>query len=287
MNDLPLAAKSSRMQKIRRNDMKRLGLILTLLVAAVSGANAQDWAKKRLADSPRHQEWVEVKNGDRKVKCFVVYPEKKEKATVVVLIHEIMGLTDWAMSVADQLAEKGYIAMAPDFVSGLGPNGGRTPDFPDVGKVREAISGLPAQQVMGDLDAACDYGKKLPSANGKVVVGGFCWGGTQSFNFATHRKDLSAAFVFYGGGPTEQSQIDKIQCPVYGFYGGNDNRVTSTVEDTEKLMAKANKVFHPVIYEGAGHGFMRSGEDPSASEPNKAAMKSGWKRWLEILSKTK
>jgi carboxymethylenebutenolidase len=257
-------------------------LVLTLIAGCT---NAQDWAKKRLADSPRHQEWVELKNGSRTVKAFVVYPEKKEKATVVVLIHEIMGLTDWVQGVADQLAEKGYIAIAPDFLSGMGPGGGRTESFADVGKAREAISALPPAQVTGDLNAACDYAKKIPSANGKVAVGGFCWGGTQTFRYATNRADLAAAFVFYGTGPSEPDAIAKITRPVYGFYGGNDNRVNATIPDSEKLMKDAGKTYEPVIYDGAGHGFMRAGEQPDAQEANKKARETAWKRWLEILGK--
>lgn len=255
------------------------------LFALASISMGQDWAKKRLEDSPRHQEWVELKHGSRTVKCFVVYPEVKDKAPVVVLIHEIMGLTDWVMSVADQLAEKGIIAIAPDFLSGMAPGGGRTPDFADVGKAREAISALPAAQVMADLDAACDYAKKIPSANGKVAVGGFCWGGTQTFRFATHRTDLSAAFVFYGTGP-EASSLAKIQCPVYGFYGSNDNRVNATIPDSEKGMREAGKTFEPIIYEGAGHGYMRTGEQPEAEAANRKARDEAWKRWLEIIRKT-
>lgn len=255
------------------------------LFALALTSHAQDWAKKRLDDSPRHQEWVELKNGNRTVKAFVVYPEVKEKATVVVLIHEIMGLTDWVMSVADQLAEKGYIAITPDFLSGMAPNGGRTVDFPDVGKVREVISMLPSEQVMGDLDAAVAYGAKLPASNGKVAVGGFCWGGTQTFLFATHSKSIVAAFPFYGSGPTDAAAIAKITVPVYGFYGGNDARVNATIPESERLMKAAGKQYEPVLYEGAGHGFMRSGEQPDAQEVNRKGRDAAWKRWLELLSK--
>src|SRR5687767_11053772 len=109
--------------------MRILAALIAILLAC--SLSAQDWAKKRLEASPRHQEWVELKNGSRTVKAFVVYPEKKDKAPVVVIIHEIMGLTDWVQGVADQLAEKGYIAIAPDFLSGMAPNGGRTIDFAD------------------------------------------------------------------------------------------------------------------------------------------------------------
>ncbi len=263
--------------------MKNIFLLLCGFLLLTS-AFSQDWAKKRLDDSPRHQEWVGLKSGNRTLKCFVVYPEIKEKAHVVVLIHEIMGLTEWVMSVADTLAEKGYIAIAPDFLSGMAPNGGRTVDFEDLNKVREAISALPSTQVLSDLNAACDYAKTVPAGKGTVSVGGFCWGGSQTFLFATQRKDLSAAFVFYGTGPTDAKAIENISCPVYGFYGENDNRVNATIPESEKLMKEAGKKFEPVIYKEAGHGFMRSGEQPGAQEANKKAREDAWKRWLGILS---
>src|SRR5580698_3490361 len=118
---------------------------------------------------------------------------------------------------------------------------------------------LAPAQVIADLNAVADYGKKLPAANGKLFVAGFCWGGGKSFDFATHRKDLSAAFVFYGVPPEEQA-MSKIACPVYGFYAKNDARITVTVPETEKLMKQAGKQYDVVIYPGAGHGFMRAGE---------------------------
>jgi carboxymethylenebutenolidase len=260
-------------------------MAVTCLLASV--ASAEDAFQKRLDDSPRHQEWVELKNGERAVKAFVVYPEKKDKAPVVVLIHEIMGLTTWVMSTADRLAEAGYIAIAPDFLSGMGPNGGRSDSFADATKAREAMGALKPDQVTGDLDAAVDYGKKIESADGKVAVAGFCWGGKETFRFATHRADIAGAFVFYGAAPTDVEAMKKIKVAVHGFYGGEDNRVNAGLPDTEKNMKAAERTFEPVIYEGAGHGFMRAGEMPDATEANKKAREAGWKRWLELLGKMK
>src|SRR5476649_2373225 len=141
----------------------------------------------------------------------------------------------------------------------MGPNGGRTNTFP-AGGVMEAISKLNPDQVTADLNAAADYALKLPAANGKLYVAGFCWGGGQSFRFATNRPDLKAAFVFYGPPPEE---FTTIKAPVYGFYAGNDNRIDATLPNTQAAMKKAGKRYDPVTYEGAGHGFMRAGEDPS------------------------
>jgi carboxymethylenebutenolidase len=249
-------------------------------------ASAQDWAKQRLDKSPRHQEWVNVKAGNRTVNSFIVYPEVKGKATAVVVIHEIFGMTDWVRGVADQLAEAGYIAIAPDLLSGMGPKGGGSSEFTDRNGVGQAIRDLQPDQITSDLNAVADYVAKLPAANGKVAVAGFCWGGGQSFRFATNRPSLKAAFVFYGTGPDSKEAIAKIKAPVYGFYGGNDARVTATVPKTADLMKEAGKTYEPVTYEGAGHGFMRAGEDPANTvEANKKAHDEAWARWKGALKK--
>ena len=253
------------------------------VLAFASTASAQDWAKAKLDSSPRHQEWVTVKHGDRSVQCYIVYPQVNRKAPVVLIIHEIFGLSDWARETADQVAASGYVAIAPDLVSGLGPKGGGTSEFSGRDAVVKAVSGLPADQVMADLNAAADYALALPASNGKLFVAGFCWGGGQSFQFATKRSGMSAAFVFYGGAPKEFGAIAEILCPVYGFYGGNDARVSETVPATIEIMKKAGKTYEPVIYEDAGHGFMRTGEDPTGEPANKKAYRRAWDRWRKLL----
>ena len=282
----------------------RHGIVFCILLALASRAPAQDSVKQRLDKSPRHHEWVEVKNGDRKVACFVVFPEVKDKATAVIVIHENKGLTDWVRGVADQVAEAGYIAVAPDCLSGMGSKGGNTDSFASAGDATKAIgkiSQMP-EQVTGDLNAAAEYALKLPACNGKLVAAGFCWGGGQTFRFATNRKDLKAAFVFYGPPPMNQSDLERIMCPVYGFYGGDDARINATIPKTTELMKEAGKKYEPVTYDGAGHGFMRAGEDPAneaafqntATDPetqkkhnsaadNKKAHDEGWDRWLKLL----
>jgi carboxymethylenebutenolidase len=253
-------------------------------MASHSGMAAMndDWPKARLDASPRHREWVSIKYGNRTVKAFVVYPEVKEKAPVVLVIHEIFGLSNWARSMADDIAAAGYIAIAPDLLSGFGPNGGGSAEFPDQDARVKAVSGLDAKVVTADLDATADYGKKLPASNGKLAVVGFCWGGSNSFAFATHRKDLSAAFVFYGSGP-DAAAIQAITAPVYGFYAGNDARIGATIPGTTDAMKAAGKKYEPVSYEGAGHGFMRAGEAPDASPANAKARDEGMKRLTELL----
>jgi carboxymethylenebutenolidase len=262
----------------------RIGIGMGMMFAATS-LPAQDWAKAALEKSPRHREYVALKHGDRTVQAFVVYPEVSGKAPVIVMIHEIFGLSDWAKEMADELAAQGYIVIAPDLVSGLGPNGGGSDAFPSQDATTKAVSGLDAGVVMADLDAAADYGKKLPSANGKLFVAGFCWGGGKSFAFATHRHDLSAAFVFYGPPPPD-ADLKSITAPVYGFYAGNDARISATVPATTTAMKAAGKRYEPVIYDGAGHGFMRAGEAPDANDANKKAREDGFKRLVDLINKT-
>ena len=242
---------------------------------------AQDWAKQRLEQSPRHREWATVKHDGRAVETLVVYPETKNKAPVVLVIHEIFGLTDWAQEVADEFASAGYIAVAPDLLSGMGPSGGRTTSFDQDGAI-QAIGHLPPDQITADLNAASDYALKLPAASGKLFVTGFCWGGGQSFRFATNRRDLAAAFVFYGTPPDKDAMM-RITAPVYGFYGGNDARVDATIPQATEEMKQLGKTYDPVIYEGAGHGFMRAGEAPDATEANKKARDESWVRLKKLL----
>jgi carboxymethylenebutenolidase len=252
-----------------------------LLSLAVLPVHAQDWAKARLEASPRHREYVPLHVGSRNLQVLVVYPEVSAKAPVVVLIHEIFGLSDWAKEMSDELAAEGFIVVAPDLLSGLGPNGGGTSEFPSEDAVIKAVSGLDPDAVNADLDAAADYGKHLPAANGTLAVVGFCWGGGKSFAFAAHRHDLSAAFVFYGPGPAD---VSSITAPVYGFYAGNDARIGATVPGTVAAMQAAGKKYEPVTYDGAGHGFMRAGEDPTNTvSGNKTAREQGFARLVKLL----
>src|SRR6185437_8984309 len=235
-------------------------MIRTALVLALGAVSlcAQPWAAQKLEKSSRHREWVKVQHDGRSVDAYVVYPEVANKAPVVLVIHEIFGLSDWAQLAADEFAAAGYIAIAPDLLSGKGPNGGGTKSM-DANQVGQAIRDLPNDQITADLNAAADYALKQPSANGKLFVAGFCYGGGQSFRYATNRPDLSAAFVFYGGAP-DDAGIARIKAPVYGFYGQNDARVSASVPGTQEKMKAAGKSYTPAIYEGAGHGFMRGGE---------------------------
>src|SRR5450631_784378 len=178
---------TTRLVRMTLTASPKLSLVAAVLAGLLAAIplTAQDWAKARLDASPRHHEYVALKHGTRTVQAFVVYPEVKSKAPVVILIHEIFGLSDWAKEMADELAGEGFIVVAPDLLSGLGPNGGGSSEFASQDATVKAVSGLDADVVAADLDAAADYAKKIPAGNGKIAVTGFCWGGGKSFAFAT------------------------------------------------------------------------------------------------------
>lgn len=257
-------------------------LIVALIVSALADAYAQEFALEQLEASPRHHEWVEVSAGDRTVHNFVAYPETNDRVPAVVVIHENQGLTDWARSLADQLAAAGYIAVAPDLLSGFDADNDRTADFASSDAARDALYQLDPDQITSDLEAVRAYAAGLPSSNGTTAVMGFCWGGSQTFRFATNSPDVAAALVFYGSPP--DSGYENIAAPVYGFYGENDERINSTIQETDELMSELGKTYAYEIYDGAGHGFMRSGDDPEGSPENNAARDASWERVERILS---
>lgn len=261
--------------------MKKLIVIVGLILPQVVMAQTPS---DRLENSPRHHEWIDITYGDRTLRSFLVFPEVSDKVPVILVIHENRGLNDWARSLADQIAEAGYIALAPDLLSGAGLDGGGTESFESSDAARTGIYGLDPDQVTTDLKATIASAKKIPAGNGKVAVIGFCWGGSQTFRLSTNTDEIEAAFVCYGTGPKNEADYARINVPVYGFYGGNDNRVNATIEASETAMSKYNKTFEPVVYEGAGHGFFRAGEAANASEANKKAREEGWERLNKLLS---
>ena len=260
---------------------------LTLLSVLVLGlwilpAAAQDFALEQLNESPRHHEWVEVPVEDgRSVYSFVAYPETDEPTPAVIVIHENRGLTDWVRSFTDQMAAAGYLAIAPDLLSGFDAEHQRTSDFASSDAARDALYQLDPDQITRDLQAVQSYLADVPAANGTVVVMGFCWGGSQTFRYATNASDLTAAMVFYGSPPDDG--YDAIAAPVYGFYGENDERINSTIPATEEQMQDAGNTYTYEIYDGAGHAFMRRGDDPDGSPANHAARDAAWERLERLL----
>jgi carboxymethylenebutenolidase len=258
--------------------------VLMILLTALP-AQAQEFALKQLDQSPRHHEWVKIPSGGRTVHAFVVYPEQAKKTPAIIVIHENRGLTDWVRSAADQLAALGYLAIAPDLLSGFDTTHQRTIEFADADQAKKAIYDLNPDQITQDLLAVQKYVAALPSSNGKTAVIGFCWGGRQSFRFATDAPGVSATLVFYGPAPTDDASLRAISAPVYGFYGGRDERIDATIPQTREQMKRLGKTYEVEVYDGAGHAFMRDGDDPDGSAANKKARDAAWGKIKKILSK--
>lgn len=260
---------------------------LTICIIAtgvlLAGHVNADTPKAELEKSPRHGEWVKITAADgHVVNTFVVYPEVKDSATAIIVIHEIFGLTDWIRLVADRLAAEGFVALCPDLLSGMGPDGGGTDSFASGDDVRRTIRELSDARVHADLDAVQKYARGLPSTNEKVAVSGFCWGGKQTFSYAVHSDEVVGSFVFYGSAPPVED-VPKVSAPVYGFYGESDNRINATIDETKAAADAAKVTYEPVIYEGVGHAFLRRGMAEDANEAQKAAVKAAWERWVSLL----
>jgi len=242
---------------------------------------AEETAKARLDRSPRHGEWVDVAVDGGPVHTWVVYPERKDRAPVVIVIHEIFGLTDWIRAVSDQLAAEGFIAVAPDLISGKGPGGGGTEAVASRDDAVKLVSGLAPGEVIRRLDAVRAYAIKLPAANGKTATVGFCWGGSTSFAYAVAQPGLDAAVVYYGTAPQDLSALASIKAPVLGLYGGNDARVGATIAATEAKMKDLRKSYETHSFAGAGHGFLRAQSEQEGA--NAKAAEQAWALTLTFL----
>ncbi|MBI2353542.1 MAG: dienelactone hydrolase family protein [Deltaproteobacteria bacterium] len=275
--------------------IKKTGLMLLLFVLFGTSISAgaqktvtsamppgEAGAKVFLESSPRHHEWVTiaVPGKDTKLSAFVAYPERKDKAPVVIVIHEIYGLTDWIRAVADQLAGDGFIAIAPDMLSGKGPGGGGTERFGSRDDVVRAVRDLAAPDVVAMLDAVRRYARGLPAATDRFAVIGFCWGGGQSFHYATVQPDLGAAVVYYGTSPQPEA-LGSVRAPVLGLYGEDDARVNTTVGPAAARMKALGKTFVTHTFKGAGHGFLRAQDGHGSA--NLDASRQAWPVTIEHL----
>jgi carboxymethylenebutenolidase len=278
---------------LRRIPMPRSVIALAILFGLVSSVVAQDKpaaippgekdAKAAVEKSPRHGEYVDIKVDAREkpVKSYVVYPEVKDKAPVVIVIHEIFGLSDWIKGVTDQLAADGFIAIAPDLLSGKASDGGGTEEIAKAGgDVRKMIQSISPEESTAALNAIREYGMKLPASNGKTATIGFCWGGARSFAYATMQPELAAAVVYYGASP-DDAALANVKAPIMGFYGEKDNRVNPTIKPAAEVLTKAGKEFTPHIYEGAGHGFLRQLDGMEGA--NLKAAQQAWPETVKFI----
>jgi carboxymethylenebutenolidase len=241
----------------------------------------EEGAKARLDKSPRHGEYVTVPvSGGTPLRAWVVYPERKDKAPVVIVIHEIFGLSDWIRGVADQLAREGFIAIAPDLLTGKGPNGGGTDSMASRDDVVKLVRELTSGEVDAGLNAVRAYSTSLPAANGKSATIGFCWGGGTSFRYAASQPSLNAAVVYYGSAP-ETAMLSKVKAPVLGLYGGDDARVNATIEPAAAELKRLGATYETHIFDGAGHGFLRAQSGREGA--NLRATEQAWPRTIAFL----
>jgi carboxymethylenebutenolidase len=231
--------------------------------------------------SPRHGEWVEVPlpGSDVPIRSWVVYPERSDDAPVVIVTMEIYGLTDWIRAVADQFAAEGFIAVAPDLLSGMGPNSGGTEAMADRDAVVAAVRSLAREETNRRLDAVRAYALTIPAATDQIGIVGYCWGGSTSFAYAVHQPELDASVVYYGSSP--QEGYDRITAPVLGLYGEDDQRVNATIPMAEEAMADLGKSYEVEIYDGAGHGFLRAQDGQNGA--NMSATNQAWPRTVEFF----
>jgi carboxymethylenebutenolidase len=242
---------------------------------------AEEAALAALNASPRHGEWVDVAlpGSATPVRTWVVYPERSDDAPVVIVTMEIYGLTDWIRSVADQFAAEGFIALAPDLLSGMGPNGGGTAAMADRDAAVAAVRTLAPDEAMRRLDAVRAYALTIPAATDQVGIVGFCWGGGTVFSYAIHQPGLGAAVSYYG--TTPEGGYEQITAPVLGLYGGDDQRVNSTIPRAQTAMSGLAKTYEVEIYEGAGHGFLRAQEAQEGA--NMRATDQAWPRTVNFF----
>ncbi len=230
-------------------------------------------AAARLQSSPRHAEWAMIATAPGakdSIAAWVVYPEVKKNAPVVIVIHEIFGLSGWVRGVADQLAADSYIAIAPDLLSI--ERGGATTDSLAWDTARTLIRNVTPEKMNAMVAAVGRYGMALPAAAKMYGVVGYCWGGTASFNHAVfNAPGMKAAVVYYGSSPAA-AEIAKVKVPVLGLYGENDQRVNATIPMADSTMRAIKGTFVSKIYPGAGHGFLRA-QDQAA---NRAASLEAW-----------
>lgn len=265
-----------------------LCMLLTAICVTVTNGGvstlppSEETARLVLENSPRHGEYVDIPfpGHEYTITTWVVYPERLTRAPIVIVIHEIFGLTDWIRAIADNLAQEGYLTLAPDFLSGLGPNSGDTKSFESRDDVVRAIRTLTPQDVAERLNAVRSFALDIPAGRESIATIGFCWGGAMSFYYATQQPELHAAVVFYGTSP-DTELLQNINSPVLGLYGEDDARVNVTIEPAAREMERLGKIFEYYVYPNAGHGFVRQQEGRDGA--NRIAAERSWEQMLLFL----
>ncbi len=233
--------------------------IVSLLALAFGIAGVYAYLQaSALGKGPARAEWVWIPSGDDSLRAYVAQPDRESEAPGIIIIHENRGLTAWEPTVADRLARAGYVAVAVDLLS---RRFGITPANQD--SARTLIGQLDSADVTADLDATYEWLSARPDVENDVIgVIGFCWGGGQSFRYATNNDRLRAAVVCYGPAP-DTTALARIRAPILGIYGENDNRINSRIPMVEDQMRRLGKRYVAETYDGTGHGFLKPGRQGS------------------------
>jgi carboxymethylenebutenolidase len=227
---------------------------------------------------------VLLKNDDIKINCLVFPTADSSVSMGLIMIHEEWGLTDWIVNISSQVADQGYLVITPDLYSGLVSGSDTVKDLINEEVIRTQLLNCSHERIKSALDVSFEYLKANPLCNGKVAIIGFSWGGSQAFRYITENESLTAGFIFYGKTPENNRDLDRIKSPVYGIYGEYDTQLNSSLGSTIRRMKRLGKDYEPFIIKGGGHGFMRSGDRPWATEDNTKARTAGWNKLLELLN---
>jgi carboxymethylenebutenolidase len=273
---------------VNRRALLLIGIALAAIAPRCAGERAvalppsEATAEAALERSPRHGEYVDVPYSTTPLRTWVVYPERKDKAGVVLVIQEVYGLSPWIRSVADQLAAEGFIAVAPDLISGLGPDGGGTDSVPSRDEVVKLTHSLSPAETRARLDAVRAWAATIPAGNGKIGAIGFCWGGARSFEYAAAEPPPQAAVVYYGTSP-DSLTLPRVRAPVLGLYGGDDERVNATIEPARAVLKQLGRSYEAHVFAGAGHGFLRQQDGRDGA--NLKATQEAWPRTIAFLER--
>jgi carboxymethylenebutenolidase len=270
-------------------------------------------ATARLAASPRRNEWVKIPWGDGRsdsLMAWIVYPQNLNagtKAPVVVVVHEIFGLSSWVRSVADQFAARGFIAIAPDLASRV-RGGPSTVELSDsAARVLFSNPGIPMADRNNGIVSVARYAMSRPNAIQKYGVVGFCWGGQTTWGHAVHggAAGFAGGISYYGAFPygtpgttpaggrvniPRADSLAKVRVPMMVLNGSRDAGIANQLPHIDSIMTAQNKPFSSQNYPNADHGFLRQQTDPKTprdtanEQANLNASKDAWPRTIQFFN---
>ena len=233
---------------------------------------------------------VEIDN----IPTYIVHPKTQIKGGMIV-VHEVWGLTDHIKSVANRIAEQGYLVYAPDLLSHTDLAEKMTSELQSdffnpekrnmvQPKVRELMAPIQAPEfaieTVASLKKLFNHLYSQPECQQKVGIIGFCFGGTYSFNLAVEEPRLIATVPFYGHADQPVDELESIQTPIQAFYGEKDEALISKLPALENRMNQAGVEFNYQVYANCGHAFFN---DTNPYAYNKQAALDAWQTTIKFL----